>query len=316
MWTPSRYRPPGVATSVIASSKSRASSPSMVTVGTCRKSVRPSMSGGAHHLSQALRLRDSFGREQLGDAEAPESRWYPRRARPHRPEPPRSAFGAARLAGIPGQVHNHHVAGAAGKGSPLFTSTSVCTRVSKGTTNPRPQPPPPAGPRGAGGGATPPPARALRRPVGAALHARGDAIAVHRVSQLAGRDEQVLEVLPLAGHEPDAARRRVDGAHDEMARPGRPNGCPRWRTSSPASTSARRWRLNDVRSSFGTRSCDRSRAVAGRRTSSRSARRTSSRVHWEPERVPINRSRTICRSPTLVRVGPVRIRSPRRSKKA
>ena len=136
-------------------------------------------------------------------------------------------FGAARLAGIPGQVHHHHLAARRGQG--LATGDQ---HVRKHLLVERHDE------RAARAVHLQPPDEALVAarqhlehtplvaPLGPALDPGGDAIAVHRVSQRARRDEQILEVLPFAGHEPDAARRRVDGAHDEVRAAGQTEQMP------------------------------------------------------------------------------------------
>ena len=68
MCTPSQKCPFGSLSIVIASSKSRACSPSIVTVGTSRKSVRPRMSRSDTVGPEAHRFGDRLGGVRVGNA--------------------------------------------------------------------------------------------------------------------------------------------------------------------------------------------------------------------------------------------------------
>ena len=173
---------------------------------------------GPHHLAQTLRLGDGVGREVLGNAEAAQDDRGVHAGRGHAAEDlDDAALGTARLAGILRQIHDDHLAGSRGQ------------RVAPGNQHIGEHPLVERHHEAAAGAIDLQPADdplvAARHhlhhapfvaALGAALHARGHAIAVHRVAERARRDEQVVAGLPVAGHETDAAGRRVDGADDQV----------------------------------------------------------------------------------------------------
>ena len=111
MCTPSQKWPFGSFSIVIASSKSRACSPSIVTVGTPRKSVRPANIALGHGRPEPDGFRDGLGRVRIGNPVLPDDDFRVDARRIDVAEHfGDAADGAARGRRPPGQFHRHHVA--------------------------------------------------------------------------------------------------------------------------------------------------------------------------------------------------------------
>ena len=245
------------------------------------------MSSVAHRLAEALRLGHGVGRVRVGDAELRrmtvgvdaglvDAARAPRR---------RARRGRAPSLGHRVTVHDHHVAGFGRQrlapGRPARRPSTRCRTAprSRGPRRSTSKPADDALVRGATG----PRRRALRAASRCAARrapSRGRR-ASRRASAPAGMNEVVAVGCRVAGHEAEAARVVVQAAR----RPGPSSraarsDCRARRTSSPAATSALRWRLKLARSSRGTSqrcASDRARWRDARRRSRRRRGGTSSR---------------------------------------